>query len=48
MNHPVLLVGVGGAGLNTLAAFNRQLADDPVMRPRMADEIYYLAVLAMR
>lgn len=44
MTHPVLLIGVGGSGLHTLAAFNRQLASSPVMRPRMADEIYYLAV----
>ncbi|MBR4616739.1 MAG: hypothetical protein IKO55_14110, partial [Kiritimatiellae bacterium] len=44
MTHPVLLVGVGGAGLNTLAAFNRNLASNPAMRPRMADELYYLAV----
>jgi hypothetical protein len=44
MTHPVLLVGVGGSGLDTLAAFNRSLASNPAMRHRMADDIYYLAV----
>ena len=43
MNHPTSLVGVGGSGLNTLAALNRRLASDPSMRDRMANDIYYLA-----
>lgn len=30
--------------LDTLFAFNRQLAEDSVIRPRRADEIYHLAV----
>ena len=44
MNQPTLLVGIGGSGLNTLAAVNRRLVSDPSMRDRMANDMFYLAV----
>ena len=44
MAHPVLLVGVGGSGLNTLAETHRLIAANFAMRSRMANEVFYLAV----